>query len=218
MKLIQDDCLNAINTLKKAGIVVDAIITDPPFFMPATHYQSRVNWPKSWSDTSILATWWECVIKASKSIIAPDGHFLTFCNGESYPVFYPVMFSLFDKLKCIVWDKGRVGLGHIWRNQHELIIAARNKGHKVIEDGILRPDIIKCKATPSKNRRHPVEKPVELLRWLIASITNPGDTVLDLFMGGGSTGEAALRSGRNFIGVESDEKYFKIAEDRLNDV
>jgi site-specific DNA-methyltransferase (adenine-specific) len=213
--LLHGDCLEMLDKLIADGVMVDAIITDPPFFMPATHYQSRVDWSKSWADTTILASWWKQIVGKAIKVLKPEGHFMAFCNGESYPVFYPAMFPLFDKLKCLVWDKGHVGLGRIWRNQHELIIAGRNKGHLYKQDGKLRADVFTFKATPSKQRNHPVEKPVDMLKWLIDSVTEEGGTVLDLFMGGGSTGEAAIKSGRNFIGIELDENYYQIATKRI---
>ena len=55
-----------------------------------------------------------------------------------------------------------------------------------------------------------------LLEWLIRSYTNEGDTVLDLCMGSGSTGVAALHTGRHFIGIEKDPDYFHIAAQRLS--
>lgn len=55
---------------------------------------------------------------------------------------------------------------------------------------------------------HPTEKPVALLEYLIKTYTNPGDLVLDNCMGSGSTGEAALRTGRKFIGIEKDKDFF----------
>jgi site-specific DNA-methyltransferase (adenine-specific) len=64
---------------------------------------------------------------------------------------------------------------------------------------------------------HPTQKPVALLEWLIKSYTNEGDTVLDNCMGSGSTGVACINTNRNFIGYELDEKYFEIAEKRLNE-
>ena len=63
---------------------------------------------------------------------------------------------------------------------------------------------------------HPTQKPVALMEYLIRTYTNPGDTVLDNCMGSGTTGVACLNTGRNFIGIEKDEAYFKIAEQRLN--
>ena len=62
---------------------------------------------------------------------------------------------------------------------------------------------------------HPTQKPVELLEYLIKTYTNEGDTVLDNCMGSGSTGVACMNTGRNFIGIEKDEKYFNIAKERL---
>ena len=70
------------------------------------------------------------------------------------------------------------------------------------------------KPHPSK-MIHPTQKPVELLEWLIKTYTNEGDLVLDNCMGSGSTGVACKNLNRDFIGIELDEKYFKIAEERL---
>ena len=68
------------------------------------------------------------------------------------------------------------------------------------------------------NKKHPTEKPVELMEILIDNSTRGGDVVLDPFMGAGSTGVACKNLGRNFIGVEIDERYFKIAEERINEI
>lgn len=62
---------------------------------------------------------------------------------------------------------------------------------------------------------HPTQKPVALLEDLIQTYSNPGDTVLDFTMGSGSTGVACVNTGRNFIGIELDEGYFKIAQERI---
>ena len=63
---------------------------------------------------------------------------------------------------------------------------------------------------------HPTQKPIALLEYLIKTYSNEGDTILDNCMGSGSTGVACVNTNRNFIGIELDEKYFKIAEERLN--
>lgn len=62
---------------------------------------------------------------------------------------------------------------------------------------------------------HPTQKPVDLLSYLIKTYSNPGDTILDCTMGSGSTGVAALQTGRSFIGIERDEDYFWIAGKRM---
>lgn len=62
---------------------------------------------------------------------------------------------------------------------------------------------------------HPTQKPVELLRYLIRTYSNEGDVVLDFTCGSGSTGVAALLEGRNFVGIEKEEKYVDIARRRI---
>lgn len=63
---------------------------------------------------------------------------------------------------------------------------------------------------------HPTQKPIDILQRIIETSSNEGDTVLDCFMGSGSTGEACLKTNRNFIGIEQDDKYFEIAYNRIN--
>ena len=69
-----------------------------------------------------------------------------------------------------------------------------------------------------KGSLHPTQKPVELLEYLIKTYTNEGDTVLDNCMGSGSTGVACVNTGRNFIGMELDKKYFNVAKNRIQEV
>ena len=66
-----------------------------------------------------------------------------------------------------------------------------------------------------KEKLHPTEKPVDLIKELIYNSSNENDIVLDCFMGCGSTGVACIETNRRFYGIELDEKYFKIAEERL---
>ncbi len=205
------DCRDILPLLKP----VDLVLTDPPFFMPAVHYQSRVNWQRSWGDTSILKCFWSVICDDITKILKNTGHFLTFCNHESYPVFYPEMYIRFDFLKSLVWDKGHVGLDRMWRNQHELIIAARWDTAIFNEDGKLRADILKFSTTPSANRDHPVEKPSLLLEALIEPTTKENQIILDPFMGSGTTLVAAKNLNRKSIGIEIEEKYCEIAVKRL---
>ena len=61
--------------------------------------------------------------------------------------------------------------------------------------------------------KHPTQKPVDLIEWLIKSYSNENDIVLDNCMGIGSTGKAAKNLNRNFIGIELDDDYFKLANE-----
>jgi site-specific DNA-methyltransferase (adenine-specific) len=68
-----------------------------------------------------------------------------------------------------------------------------------------------------RQKIHPTQKPLALMEYLIETYTNEGDTVLDNCMGSGTTGVACVNTNRSFIGIEKDERYFGIAERRIND-
>ena len=65
-------------------------------------------------------------------------------------------------------------------------------------------------------RYHPTQKNLKLMEELVKIHTDENDTVLDCFMGSGTTGVACVNTNRNFIGIELDDNYFKIAEERIN--
>ena len=67
-----------------------------------------------------------------------------------------------------------------------------------------------------RKNNHPTVKPTQLMEYLIKLVTPKGGTVLDPFMGSGSTGKAAIRGGFDFVGIEKEEEYIKIAEARIN--
>lgn len=215
VQLYLGDCLEVLPRLPAES--VDAVLTDPPYFMPATHYQSQVKWQKKWADVTILQTWWDVVSHEFKRVLIPTGHMLAFCNANSFAAFYPPMYNLWDHLTSIVWDKDRPGLGRTWRHSHELIIAARDHAAYDPDDGKLRSDVIRCKATLSADRLHPVEKPAAMLAELIIACCPVGGVVLDAYIGSGTTGVACVQTGRRFIGIEIDPSYFEIAKRRIQD-
>lgn len=75
--------------------------------------------------------------------------------------------------------------------------------------------VLKFNRGTRKNGLHPTQKPVALLEYLIKTYTYEGETVLDFTMGSGSTGVACANTGRRFIGIELDERFFQIAKDRV---
>ncbi len=207
--IYQGDCREVLPHLPKA----DLVLTDPPFFIRVDHFQSRVKWQRSWGDLSVLGTFWAAILDAAP--LKETGHFLSFCNGDSYPVFYPEMYRRYPVVKCLVWNKGHIGLGRLWRHQYELIIAARFKESFVDTKGKTYSDVIQMAATPPTTREHPVEKPAKLLEVLLEPITPLKGLILDPFMGGGSTLIAARNVGRRAIGMETEERYCEIAAKRL---
>jgi site-specific DNA-methyltransferase (adenine-specific) len=142
------------------------------------------------------------------------GHLITFCDDESYAVFYPVIYKYWPNLMCLTWDKMRPGMGTAWRNSTELIIAARKRSAHW--DGGARGTVISVKPIHSKNRVHPVDKPVEVMKQLIEPTVPVGGTVLDPFAGGGSTLVAAKNLHRRAIGVELEERYCEIIANRCS--
>ena len=77
--------------------------------------------------------------------------------------------------------------------------------------------VLKFPSDKQRSALHPTQKPVALMEYLIRTYTNEGETVLDNCMGSGTTGVACVNTGRNFIGIEQDNKYFAIAKKRISD-
>ena len=121
---------------------------------------------------------------------------------KKLPLYNPQMRTGFKPYKC---KQGR----------HSTNYGAYEQGHITESNGERYPiDIIEFK---KDSGLHPTQKPVALLEYLIKTYTNEGETVLDNCMGSGSTGVACVNTNRNFIGYELDEKYFEIAEKRINE-
>ena len=120
----------------------------------------------------------------------------------------------FQFQQLIVWDKGNTTPNKYYLNAYELILMLRKGKARNINNmgtkNILRvPNIIRTK-------KHPTEKPSELMQILVENSTDPENVVLDPFMGVGGVGIACMNTGREFIGIEIDPKYFQIAKDRLS--
>ena len=89
-----------------------------------------------------------------------------------------------------------------------------------IDEKYERPEV-RVNVTPKSEKKfgsHPTQKPLDAMKWIIERLSNPHDTVLDCFMGSGSTGVAALKLDRNFIGIELDKDYFDIAQKRIEEI
>jgi len=110
----------------------------------------------------------------------------------------------------LVWDKGVMGMGMPWRNQHELIVFGKRTPAK-IGDG-KRGNVLRARR--SGNNYHPTEKPVALISQLITN-TPPGASIVDPFMGSGTTLVAAKDQGRPATGIEIEERFCETAALRL---
>lgn len=100
----------------------------------------------------------------------------------------------------------------LWKNYHS---ASGDYTPHVSKGERFPIDVIKFSNANNNEKVHPTQKPVDLLEYLIKTYTNEGMTVLDNCMGSGSTGVAAKRLNRDFIGMELDQNYFEIAKRRI---
>jgi predicted RNA methylase len=80
-------------------------------------------------------------------------------------------------------------------------------------DTVLQFASVNCRS--GERTPHPSQKPVALMEWIVANFTKEGETVVDPFMGSGTTGIACIRTGRNFIGIEKDPEHFETARKRI---
>ena len=125
----------------------------------------------------------------------------------------------FHFTKSLIWNKGNKIMGHYYMSQFEYILFFRKgKGKRINKCGtadILSIPNKKMKGKDGKNL-HDTEKPVDLMKILIENSSQENELVLDPFMGIGSTGIACKELNRDFIGVELDEKYYDIANSRID--
>lgn len=103
------------------------------------------------------------------------------------------------------------------KRSHEGEVYGSQSFHAIRYDATDRypRSVVKFSSDKQTCSLHPTQKPVALMEYLIRTYTNPDETVLDFTMGAGTTGVACANTGRNFIGIERDTDYFKIAQDRI---
>ena len=200
------DNLEIMPLLSKVG----AIVTDPPYALPTMIAQGR-ELTRNVGDLSIIETAFRVHARAWKQALTDHGRAFVFCDGTSYPSLFRSTYGEFLSA-LLVWNKGRIGMGREFRKSHELILHCWLSGTPAFSDGVGRPDILEHDPVPSDARIHPAEKPVSLISELL---TVCNGTILDPFMGSGTTLRAAKDLGRKAIGIEIEEKYCEIAAKRL---
>ena len=150
---------------------------------------------------------------ASLRVVRPTGHFVVFCDWRQAPNLSPAVESAGWRFQGHgVWDKGHMGLGVGFRAQHEFFLHFTAGAPEYHARDV--PNVIRCPRV-GEDREHQTEKPVQLLRKIVRVVAPPGGVVLDPFCGSGSTGVAALREGRAFVGVEREAAHVATARRRL---
>lgn len=210
-QVICGDCLEVMKAFPNESI--DLIIVDPPYFLPAEHYQTRKQFRRNFADLGILEYFFKDFFREILRILKKDKHLYVFCNGQSYPLFYYYLYGDVKSVRPLIWDKKTSINAYTWRHQHELIIFAEMPNAIPIPSG--DGDILRFSAVNVNVRKHPAEKPVALLRKLILKSSKESDIILDPMCGSGSTLLAAQILNRQFIGIDISEEYCEIARKQI---
>jgi site-specific DNA-methyltransferase (adenine-specific) len=146
-------------------------------------------------------------------VLKPNTHFYLFCDAETMFVAKPEAERVgFKFWKPLVWDKRTIGMGYHYRARYEFILFFEKGKRRLNDLGI--PDIISARRIRGG---YPAEKPAEIADVLIRQSSQPGDIVVDPFMGSGSVGIAAARLGRRFLGNDLNPEAVRIASQRLRE-
>lgn len=197
----------------------DLIVTDPPYGKEWVSNRRAESFESLLGDGADQREEIRAVIAETVRLIRQNRHLYVF--GPS---------DVLEGLKVsevveLVWDKATIGSGDLsapWGPAHEPISFTVTKhrhagksGCSTIPTRVRKGSVLRFGRATGRTVRHPSEKPVALLRELIESSSRQGDLVLDPFAGVGSTAVAALLSGRRAFAVELDERYARIALDRI---
>jgi site-specific DNA-methyltransferase (adenine-specific) len=217
-KITQLDALEYLQTLPDES--VDLIVTDPP-------YESLEKWRKVGTTTRLKHSkgssndWFhvfpndrlEAMLTEFQRVMKKNSHLYIHCDETTRDVMRP----MFDRVglkfwKSLVWGKVSIGMGYHWRATYEFILFAEKGKRNLNNKGL--PDIFTIKRLKGP-QYYPTQKPLELVRMLVENSSKPGDIVMDPFMGAGTVGVAALKTGRIFWGSDIDEKAVQRARERL---
>ena len=218
--LRQGDCLEVMKDIPDKSI--DLVVTDPPYLIK---YKTNYRKDKEHDFCSeilnddnygLISEY----IKECFRILKDNTAMYIFCNCDRVDYFKQELEKTGFKIKnMIIWVKNNWTAGDLkaqFGKQYEIIFLV-NKG-RCLFNGKRITDVWKFDRISGNKQVHQNQKPVELLEQCILKHSKENDAVFDGFMGSGSTGVACKKLNRNFIGIEIDEKYFKIAEERINNV
>jgi len=192
------DCLEVMRSMPDKS--VDAVITDPPYGN-GLHYASYLDTRES-LENLVPAFMSECLRIADKVVVTP---------GVANIYLYP-------KYTWILSWVNMAGVGSSsWGFSCWQPVLVYGKDPFLQTRKGRRPDTYQQKGNEVAKVNHPCPKPDNVMRWIIERTTLAGDTILDPFMGSGTTGVACIQTGRNFIGIEIDPTYFAIAERRIKE-
>lgn len=190
------DCLEVMRGMDDKS--VDAVITDPPYGNN-TEYNS-------YNDTKdnlrqLVSVFMPHALRIANSVFVTSG----VANMWLYP----------EPTWTLSWVN-QAGVGSSsWGFTCWQPILAYGKDPYLQDGKGRRPDTLFQRKTDKNKNNHPCAKPDNVMRWIIERTTRQGDTILDPFMGSGTTGVACVQTGRKFIGIEISDEYYNIAKKRI---
>jgi DNA modification methylase len=215
------DAREIVPTLPKA----DLVCSDPPYLVSKGGFSANLQleggfggWMKDYGNQGDIV---QCDIKFSEWLplvfdALPEraqAYFMS--NGRNLKDMQIAAEAAGFRLHTIlVWDKRTALPNKYYQNVTEFALFMFKGNARTINDPSSKNLVSIFQRDESA---HPTEKPVELMSYWIGNSSKPGDTILDPFMGSGTTGVAALQQGRAFIGVEQDQKWFETACKRIED-
>ena len=237
VKLFNGDCLEVMDRLIEQGVKVDAIITDPPYNTTACHWDKLIPFDKMWerlkklrnSDTPIVLFGSEPFSSALRMSNIKEYKYDWVWEkeqGSNYATVKYMPFKVTENISVFSNNKSTYNPQMEKGKPYKDNARPRNQEHST--KNTIKKEIVNLGTRYPRNKLyfqndtkkgrsfHPTQKPVALMEYLIKTYTNEGDTVLDFTMGSGTTGVACVNTNRKFIGIELDENYFKIAQDRIH--
>ncbi len=245
MKLMCGDCLELMKEIPAGS--VDMILTDPPYGTTACKWDSIIPLEPMWEQLKrVIKPNGAIVMTASQpfttTLIGSNLGMFRYCWywEKSRPTgFQNARFMPLKNIEDVcVFSFGKPNPAAKNKMEYHPIGVVERKAKKSRKkprketvnrgenDGSLIGDYLSVgekyprqiiKIGSEGRTTHPTQKPVALMEYLIKTYTNEGETVLDFTMGSGSTGVACVNTNRDFIGIELDENYFKIAEKRIKE-
>jgi site-specific DNA-methyltransferase (adenine-specific) len=232
--LYEGDCLELMKQIPDKSI--EAIITDPPYGTTACKWDSVIPFDLMWQQLNRI-------IKPNGAIVLfgsePFSSALRMSNIKNYkydwiwdkklagngilakiqPLKIHELIHVFSSKGKAVYlpQKTKGKLRQKMGLKESEITGGDTFAEKTFNDLYYPKSIQEFSIANRLNRLHPTQKPVLLIEYLIKTYTNENETVLDFTMGSGTTGVACANTKRNFIGIEKDENYFKIAKKRIDD-
>lgn len=220
--LIHGDCLEKMKDIPDNSI--DMVLTDCPYRLVAggrkgnapkggffTTNHNELKTGKFFKENTVeFKEWLPVVFNKCRN----SAHIYIMVNDRNLAKLEAAALKAgFKFQRLLVWDKGNKVQSKWYMGQCEYVLMLRKGPAKNIRE-MGTSNLISIPNV--KGKKHPTQKPVELMEVFIANSSGEHDIVLDLFMGTGSTGVACKKLNRRFIGIELDDKYFEIASERIS--